>query len=228
MVDHPKSGGFWRVLGGGIARFIGASLAVAATVGLFLVMPLINEIAEGSTTVYDLGEMDQIEEEREEEPPEEIEEEEEQEDEEPPPEPEMEQQELEPISIDQLEMALGGSGGVGLGDGAFSLDSLRQSVAGQLDGLSGLGDMGGRPEPLQQPTTKLTASEAKHTPGRATVFFMVTEQGRVEDVRIENQSHPSLGQAAVRTVKKWRFRPAKVDGKPVAKPVRQTIDFPKQ
>lgn len=227
MHDHPKSGGVWRVLGGAIARFVGASLALGATIALFLIMPLINEIAEGSTTVYDIGEVEQVEEEREEDPPEELEEEEEEE-EEPPPEPEMEEQELEPISIDQLEMALGGAGGVGIGDGAFSLDSLRQSVAGQLENLSGFGDMGGRPEPLQQPTITLSASEKKQTPGRATVVFMVNEQGRVESVRVQDQSHRLLGQAAIRTVKKWRFRPAKVNGKPVAKPVRQTIDFPKQ
>ena len=58
--------------------------------------------------------------------------------------------------------------------------------------------------------------------------FVVDVSGRVQNPQVFEASHPLLGKAALRTIKKWRFYPAMRDGKPVRKAVSQAIEFQKQ
>lgn len=59
--------------------------------------------------------------------------------------------------------------------------------------------------------------------GRVVVEMIVDENGRVREgsARVVDASHPAFGEAALRAVERFRFRPAKMAGVPV--PVRVTI-----
>jgi len=57
--------------------------------------------------------------------------------------------------------------------------------------------------------------------GLVTVNFLVDEQGAVQDARVEKTTSPDLDASALKAVKKWKFKPAKKDGAPVA--IRVTI-----
>jgi protein TonB len=59
--------------------------------------------------------------------------------------------------------------------------------------------------------------------GRVVVELIVNEDGRVREgsARVVDASHPAFGEAALRAVERFRFRPAKMAGVPV--PVRVTI-----
>ncbi|MEO0743620.1 MAG: energy transducer TonB, partial [Bacteroidota bacterium] len=157
--------------------------------------------------------------------PEEEEPEEEEPEEEPPP-PEL-QEEIQEVSLAQLEGILNSGGGIGVGPAEFSVKGLAQAAGADIANLE-MNSFGDRPRPRSQPQPDLTGPERKATPGRATVRFAVDVNGRVQDVSLHEATHPLLGRAAVRTIKKWRFYPAMRDGKPVRKAVSQTIEFQKQ
>ena len=59
--------------------------------------------------------------------------------------------------------------------------------------------------------------------GRVVIELIVDEDGRVREgsARVVDASHPAFGEAALRAVERFRFRPAKMAGVPV--PVRVTI-----
>jgi TonB family protein len=62
--------------------------------------------------------------------------------------------------------------------------------------------------------------------GQVIVQFGVDATGAVQNVTVFKSDHPELDDPAVEAVKKWRFKPAMKDGKPVAtQMVRVPIDF---
>ena len=62
--------------------------------------------------------------------------------------------------------------------------------------------------------------------GYVLVEFTVTERGLVRDpVIIESRPHEDFGKSVVSTVRYWKFKPYRLDDKPVAVRVRQGIDF---
>ncbi|MEL6714853.1 MAG: hypothetical protein AAFP86_13815, partial [Planctomycetota bacterium] len=145
---------------GGFASTAGALVATAA---LFCVLPIINRIA-GGERVYDVIEVpDDFVQDQEEviEEPEEEEPEEEEPEEEPPP-PEL-QEEIQEISLAQLENILGGAEGVGVGQGVFSLAGLAEAAGAEVANLE-MNNLGGRPRPRSQPQPELTPRERKETP----------------------------------------------------------------
>jgi len=68
-----------------------------------------------------------------------------------------------------------------------------------------------------------TIMRDSRTNGRAVVELIVDENGRVREnsARVVETTHPTFGDAALRAVQRFRFRPAKMGGVPVA--VRVTI-----
>ena len=64
-----------------------------------------------------------------------------------------------------------------------------------------------------------------HLEGKVSVRFLITEKGTVDEVAVEKCTPPGVGfeEATVAAVKKWRYRPATKDGKPV--PVHNTVDI---
>jgi protein TonB len=61
--------------------------------------------------------------------------------------------------------------------------------------------------------------------GLVTVSFMVDEKGQVQEASVEKSSHPDLNEPALKAIRKWRFKPAKKDGTPVAVRVSIPIKF---
>lgn len=61
--------------------------------------------------------------------------------------------------------------------------------------------------------------------GLVTVNFLVDEQGSVQDAKVEKTTSAMLDAPALRAVKKWKFKPAKRDGTPVAIRVSIPIKF---
>jgi len=55
----------------------------------------------------------------------------------------------------------------------------------------------------------------KHSAATATIEAVVDESGRVVDVRFM-EGHPEWAQHLMQAVRRWRFEPATLDGKPVA------------
>ncbi|QDV05223.1 Gram-negative bacterial tonB protein [Planctomycetes bacterium Poly30] len=203
------------------------SASLATTVGLFILLPVINAIAEGARadTLVIPVESSEIPP-----PPDAIEEEEpepeEPEEEEEPPELE---EESEPLDLAQLEMLMSsdfGSGGVGAVD--FKIDLSNVTGGGGVEGLFDMSELDGKPTAIDRPQPSLNAKEKKATPGRVVVIFIVDSRGRVQKPKVQSSSDPALEAAALRTVKKWRFQPGTRKGKAVSTRSRQTIDFPKQ
>ena len=59
--------------------------------------------------------------------------------------------------------------------------------------------------------------------GLVAVQIVIDEKGEVLDAKATKSSHPDFEKPALEAVKKWKFKPAKKDGKEVK--VRVTIPF---
>ena len=62
-------------------------------------------------------------------------------------------------------------------------------------------------------------------PGLVTVSFTVDDKGNVQDPTIVKSSHSELEEPALIAIRKWRFKPARKDGNPVAMHVAIPIKF---
>ena len=61
--------------------------------------------------------------------------------------------------------------------------------------------------------------------GRVAVDFTVTEEGRVTQLQIFESDNPAFEEAAIASMRQWRYQPAMRDGKPVSSRERRTITF---
>jgi protein TonB len=61
--------------------------------------------------------------------------------------------------------------------------------------------------------------------GLVMVKCTIDEQGNVVDPQVEKSSNPAFEKPAVDALKKWKFKPAKQDGTPVAIKVSIPIKF---
>lgn len=61
--------------------------------------------------------------------------------------------------------------------------------------------------------------------GRATVSFVIDEEGRVRVPLVVAADEPSLGEAALALVRTWRFEPTTVDGRTILVEDRRTFTF---
>jgi periplasmic protein TonB len=71
--------------------------------------------------------------------------------------------------------------------------------------------------PLSRPSPKYTPeAENSGIEGKVRLELKVNDQGDVEEARVLQGLGYGLDEAAIQTVKRWRFRPAALCGKPVA------------
>lgn len=70
-----------------------------------------------------------------------------------------------------------------------------------------------------------TEMRREGTPGLVMVKCTIDEQGNVVEPTVEKSSNPAFEKAAVEALKKWKFKPAKQDGNPVATKVSIPIKF---
>lgn len=196
-------------------------LAVGITATLFGIIPFSHVIAKPSrtlelrkTSVADLPP-----------PPEE---------QPPPPEEEAKAEDVAPPTLGDetpppaplmadLDVAVGGGG------------SLPGFVASAAAGAADLGaaldtfdvsELEKRPEVVSQVAPAYPAELRKaRIEGTVTLVFLLTEDGRVEDPRVENASRPEFEKPALEAVRRWRFKPGMKNGAAVKTHMRLPMRF---
>jgi periplasmic protein TonB len=121
-----------------------------------------------------------------------------------------------------LEVAVG-SGGALAGFG--EVQKLAATEAAREEAFD-VSELEKRPEPVSQvaPTYPSELRKAK-IEGLVTLVFLLSEEGRVEDPRIENSSRPEFEKPALEAIRKWRFRPGVKEGQPVRTYIRIPMRF---
>jgi len=195
--------------------------AVALTVVFFLVLPVLQAINKPPTdglSVRDAGVVQPP-------PPPPPEEEEPPEQEEQPEEkPELEE-DIEPLDLSQLEIAINPGGGFGTGNMKIKIgDAIAKS--GAMEELANMAELDQKPRVIYQPGPTLSSKLRKEGPATVYVIFIVNKQGKVEDARVQKSSNPIFNDAALSAVKKWKFDPGQRGGQPVAFRMRVPVSFP--
>jgi protein TonB len=126
-----------------------------------------------------------------------------------------------PLSAD-LEVALGSGGAMaGLGDvrALTAPDAIK-------DETFDVSELEKRPE-VVSPVAPMYPRELEKAKieGAVTLVFVLNEDGRVEEPRIENSSRPEFEKPSLDAIRKWRFRPGMKDGQAVRTYLRIPIRF---
>lgn len=138
------------------------------------------------------------------------------------PEPQLtETQQQIPLSAD-LEVALG-SGGALAGFGEIRSLTAATEIQDETFDVS---ELEKPPEAVSQvsPAYPPELRKAK-IEGTVTLVFVLSEEGRVEEPRVENSSRPEFEKPALEAIRKWRFRPGEKDGQPVRTYIRVPMRF---
>jgi protein TonB len=195
--------------------------AALLTLAVFLVLPLTQMVSARRESVLAVRPADlaQVEEPPEAEAP-------------PPPPPENEPPPEPPPSLSEaapplnlnvsLDLAFGTGGAM-----AGAVNWLQEAVAqaGGTDAFS-VADLERRPEMLSAvPPNYPESLRRARVEGTVTLAFLLDENGRVQDPRVEASTHPEFEAPALEAIRKWRFKPGYKDGQPVRTYLRQTIRF---
>ena len=188
--------------------------------GVFILLPLTQLISSGGKSER-LREADTAS--LEPPPPPEMEEPpppEEQEEEEPPPELENDAQQF---TLDQMDLDL--TAGTGGGFGNFSAASEAGKNLSDLS-VFDVSDLDRKPMLVSSvdPRYPQTLKKAK-VEGSVVLVFVVNEQGRVSDLRVQSSSRPEFENPALNALKRWRFQPGSKSGEPVKTYMRLPIAF---
>lgn len=105
-------------------------------------------------------------------------------------------------------------------------DRLRDRAAELQKQESQKGRSVTRPEKISGSTPPIP-EEARQAgvSGVVVLEAVIDEQGNVQDVRVLKGLHPALDEAAVESLRTWRFKPAMMDGKPVKVYYTLTMNF---
>jgi TonB family protein len=109
-------------------------------------------------------------------------------------------------------------GGATLNGVLSAKSSLPELAAPLSQGVSG-GQLVRRIPPVYPAQARLERLE-----GNVVLAAAVMEDGTVGDVKVV-EGQPLLAQAAVDAVKRWRYRPFELDGKPVKNEIRISVEF---
>jgi protein TonB len=138
------------------------------------------------------------------------------------PEPELVETPQEiPLNAD-LEVATGSGGAL---SGFGEIRSLTAATEVQ-DEVFDVAELEKRPEAVSQvaPTYPAELRKAK-IEGLVTLIFVLDENGRVDDPRVETSSRPEFEKPALEAIRKWRFSPGMKDGQPVRTYIRMPVRF---
>ncbi len=113
------------------------------------------------------------------------------------------------------DLSLGAGSGVGVGvDGGFENMIFNE------------GDTDERPIPIRQsPLEYPKAARRARIEGLLEVLFLVNREGHVQDIEFVKVPHRMFEKPIRKTIMTWRFKPAMLQGVPVAVRVRQKVDF---
>jgi periplasmic protein TonB len=153
----------------------------------------------------------------------------------PAPEPEPEKKEEAPPELKLvdapqkivLSAMLEFSPGTGGALDGYGADIQKMASAESVrDDVVDVSDLEKRPEPVSQVAPAYPAELRKaKVEGAVTLLFVVSEEGRVEDPRVENSSRPEFEKPALEAVRKWRFRPGMKGGQPVRTFLKYPLRF---
>jgi protein TonB len=148
----------------------------------------------------------------------------------PPPEEEEPPPELDtpppPISLEQLDMALNpGTGGSMAGDFALPTFDVSGADLGGLE-IFELGDVDSPPTPRTRIEFSYpAAAKRKGITGIVRVEYIVSEVGRVEDIKIVDSPDRTLSDATEDVLRRARFEPATKGGNPVKVRMRASVPY---
>lgn len=201
--------------------------AVALTLALFLILPVMQTFAKNTESDLvlhraDTGEVPP--------PPPPVEDEPEQ-DEQPEEQPPELEQDTQPLDLSQLELALDAGLGEGWAGGDFAVDlsSITSDGGKAVEELFKL-DLDQKPRPIYRAQPVMSAKvrkRAQGSGGAVVIAFVVDERGKVIDPQVISSTDPVFERPAVDALKQWKFEPGKKNGKPVERRIRQTITFPR-
>ncbi len=142
--------------------------------------------------------------------------------EEPPPLPEVDSR---PLDLSQLELALDPRSAFGGGDFAINLSEMAAGSE-QVDAIFSLSDLDRKPRVVYQPVPLYPPEMArKGLQGTVYILFIVDRNGRTRDLKVQQSSHPSFNNPALKAVEQWKFEPGQRRGKPVRFRMRVPITF---
>lgn len=99
---------------------------------------------------------------------------------------------------------------------AFSLSAIAHASAASDE----------KPVPIERPAPRYSEDlRKKRIEGEVVAEFVIDIEGRVANATIIRSAHLALEAPALEAIRKWRFRPARKDGVPVATQVRQVLAF---
>ncbi len=139
--------------------------------------------------------------------------------------PELEQS-VDPLDLSQLELALDPGAGGGWFGGDFALDIGSLVPQGAVGMEEQFVDFDQRARPIYQVAPVISAAMRKKSPGRVVLIFLVDEEGRVREPKVESSTDPVFERAAIAAIKKWKFEPKTRGGRAVSSPSRIPITFP--
>jgi len=90
-----------------------------------------------------------------------------------------------------------------------------------------MADLDQKPRIIYQPGPVIDKKLRAKVPGTVYILFIVNQQGRVDQPKVQNSSDPIFEKAALAAVKQWKFEPGKRKGEPVRFRMRVPITFPK-
>jgi len=122
--------------------------------------------------------------------------------------------------------------GINFNSGAFdpnsAMPSADENILGDTSNAVMTGDTVDQiPRALSRAALQYPArAKAKEIEGFVLLSILINEQGKVEEVKVlESDPQGTFEEVAIRNIKKWRFSPAKYQGKPVKTWVNQSITF---
>jgi len=195
--------------------------SAALTLVCFLVLPLLQAIAKQDERMLMLTDVDTYIPPPDEPPPPETE---------PEPEPEPKppdlQEQMAPLDLSQLELALNPtlSGSWLSGDFGVDLGSLTQTSTTTEELFSEV-DLDQKPKVVYDVPPVLSPALRRRTPATVVVLFDVTPDGRVENPSVQKSTDSAFESAAIAAVRQWRFEPGKRNNEPVRFRMRLPMRF---
>jgi len=218
-----KRKSFW-LIGELLHRLLVIVGAFGLTLTFFLVLPLMQTLARPPKTDLIVQSFDTASLDPPPPPPAEEEPEEPEQEEEPP---ELTEN-TQPLTLEQLTLALNPGFGDNMMQGAFEVKlNTVVSNSKDVDALFNISELDQKPRVVYQPGHVLNNDVRKKAPGTVYIIFVVDQNGRVQNPIVQKSSDPVFEKPAINAVKKWKFEPGKRNGQPVRFRMRVPFTFPK-
>lgn len=137
----------------------------------------------------------------------------------------------EPLSLGELEVALNPGGGDGGEFGSsFRFPTGRTggpgNGPGDLDAIFTMAELDQKPRAIFQSSPVYPVEmRQRRMEGSVYVLFIVDQQGKVTNPKIEKSSHGAFEKPALEAVRQWKFEPAVRNGQKVRCKMRVPIRF---